>query len=62
MDAFSDVALQQQLFQDLLEINEAMALGTEDVLSIIWHKGARLIGAEHGSIRLLRMLSRQPWP
>ena len=54
MDPSVDVALQKQLFQDLLEINEAMTLGTEDVLSVIWHKGARLIGAEHGSIRLLR--------
>jgi putative methionine-R-sulfoxide reductase with GAF domain len=44
----------------LLEINEAMALGTEDVLSIIWHKGARLIRAEHGSIRLLRNVGGRP--
>ena len=55
-----DLALQKQLFQDLLEINEAMTLGTEDVLSIIWHKGARLIGAEHGSIRLLRSVGGRP--
>jgi GAF domain-containing protein len=60
MDALVNVALQKQLFQDLLEINEAMTLGTEDVLSIIWHKGARLIGAEHGSIRLLRNVGGRP--
>jgi len=60
MDALVNVALQKQLFQDLLEINEAMTLGTEDVLSIIWHKGARLIGAVHGSIRLLRNVGGRP--
>jgi putative methionine-R-sulfoxide reductase with GAF domain len=60
MDALVNVALQKQLFQDLLEINEAMTLGTEDVLSIIWHKGAQLIGAEHGSIRLLRNVGGRP--
>jgi putative methionine-R-sulfoxide reductase with GAF domain len=60
MDDFVDVTLQKRLFQDLLEINEAMTLGTEDVLSIIWHKGARLIGAEHGSIRLLRNVGGRP--
>jgi Nif-specific regulatory protein len=60
MDALVNVALQKQLFQDLLEINEAMTLGTEDVLSIIWHKGAQLIGAVHGSIRLLRNVGGRP--
>jgi GAF domain-containing protein len=60
MDALVDVALQKQLFQDLLEINEAMALGTGDVLSIIWHKGAELIRAEHGSIRLQRNVGGRP--
>jgi GAF domain-containing protein len=60
MDAFADVALQKQLFQHLLEINEAMTLGNENVLSLIWHKGARLIGAEHGSIRLVRNVGGRP--
>ena len=59
MDAF-DMDLQGRLFQDLLEINEAMARVSEDVLSVIWHKGARLIGAEHGSIRLLRSVGGRP--
>jgi len=61
MDALEvNVALQERLFQDLLEINEAMALGSADVLSTIWHKGARLIGAEHGSIRLVRNVGGRP--
>jgi putative methionine-R-sulfoxide reductase with GAF domain len=61
MNAFADdVALQKRLFQDLLDINEAMTQGTEDVLSIIWHRGARLIGAEHGSIRMLRSVGGRP--
>jgi putative methionine-R-sulfoxide reductase with GAF domain len=60
MDISSDVALQKQLFRDLLEINDAMALGTGDVLGIIWHTGARLIRAEHGSIRLLRNVGGRP--
>ena len=60
MDAFADVVLQKQLFQHLLEINEAMTLGNEDVLSLIWHKGAQLIGAEHGSIRLVRNVGGRP--
>ena len=60
MDISSDVVLQKQLFQDWLDINEAMALGTEDVLGIIWHTGARLIRAEHGSIRLLRNVGGRP--
>jgi GAF domain-containing protein len=60
MDALVDVALQERLFQDLLEINDAMALGSADVLSTIWHKGARLISAEHGSIRLVRNVGGRP--
>jgi putative methionine-R-sulfoxide reductase with GAF domain len=60
MGEFTSPTLQEQLFQDLLEINQAMARGTERVLDMIWHKGARLIGAEHGSIRLLRNIGGRP--
>ncbi|UCC64774.1 MAG: GAF domain-containing protein [Anaerolineae bacterium] len=60
MDISLDPTLQRQLFQDLLEINEAMALGAGDVLRLIWRKGARLIGAEHGSVRLLRSVGGRP--
>jgi putative methionine-R-sulfoxide reductase with GAF domain len=51
---------QARLLQDLLEINQAMTSGTDRVLDIIWRKGARLIGAEHGSIRLLRRVGGRP--
>ena len=51
---------QEQLFHDLLEINQAMARGSEKVLDMILHKGARLIGAEHGSIRLRRNIGGRP--
>jgi hypothetical protein len=51
MHKVTDTALQEQLFQDLLEINQEMARGAERVLDTILHKGARLVQAEHGSIR-----------
>jgi len=61
MDVFEvDAVLQKQFFQDLLAVNEAMTLSTEDVLSAILRKGARLVGAEHGSIRLLHDIGGQP--
>jgi putative methionine-R-sulfoxide reductase with GAF domain len=60
MDEFVNKALQEQLFRDLLKINQAMARGAERVLDMIWHKGARLIDAEHGSIRLLRSIGGRP--
>jgi putative methionine-R-sulfoxide reductase with GAF domain len=60
VDTFSDAALQEQLFHDLLEINQVMTLDAENVLSVIWHKGARLIKAEHGSVRLLRSVGGRP--
>lgn len=54
MDDFQSPALGERLFQDLTEINQEMAYGTDRVLDMIWTRGARLIQAEHGSVRLLR--------